>query len=197
MIDTYITFSWIGSAPLERSRKFVAYGLGQDKLLLEHHKARASEQGQDPDELEYIQRMEEQINEQRFTFLTIVDVGSWSGESTRKLAEDEGLLDLYNFAYQPMSAGTHSMWNHIYRHNLRLCQNPLHGVHRIPVAPSLDVDADYFFRAAKYLDMTFKRFDEVSEIDFERSQARHQLEQALDDLAIEIESVGSAQPPVD
>jgi hypothetical protein len=32
MVDLYITLSWIFKDPLERSKKYIAYGLGQEKL---------------------------------------------------------------------------------------------------------------------------------------------------------------------
>ena len=32
MVDAYITLAWIFNDPLERSRKFLSYGLGQAKL---------------------------------------------------------------------------------------------------------------------------------------------------------------------
>src|ERR1700733_12601522 len=32
MADNFINFSWISAEPLERSKKFIYYGLGQEKL---------------------------------------------------------------------------------------------------------------------------------------------------------------------
>jgi hypothetical protein len=38
MTDTYITIAWIMKDPLDRSRKFISNGLGQEKLQVEHLK---------------------------------------------------------------------------------------------------------------------------------------------------------------
>src|SRR6266436_5291154 len=39
MADAYITLAWILKEPLDRCRKFIHYGLGQEKLQLEHRRA--------------------------------------------------------------------------------------------------------------------------------------------------------------
>jgi hypothetical protein len=43
MADNYITLAWIFCEPVERSRKFFYYGLGQEKLQIEHLKKRLAE----------------------------------------------------------------------------------------------------------------------------------------------------------
>ena len=48
MVDAYITLAWIFDDPLERSRKFLLYGLGQAKLSNEHRKAQLQADGIDP-----------------------------------------------------------------------------------------------------------------------------------------------------
>ncbi len=158
MVDTYITLAWIFEDPLDRSRKFIAYGRGQDKLVLEHHKAQLVAEGKKPEEVPYIKNMEDMLNTQRFTFLTEINIGSWSGHDVRQMAEQSGCLDLYRFAYVPFSAPTHSMWNHLVRYNLRLCTNPLHRYHRVPTIRDDPSSEDYLYRAAKYVEKTFVLF---------------------------------------
>jgi hypothetical protein len=159
MIDIYITLAWIAKDPLQRSRQFIAYGLGQEKLYLEHLKEGAPQQGDDEATKQILASIEAWINSQRFTFLTDVNVGSWSGISTREMAIEAGEYDIYRFAYQPFSAATHSMWNHIAKYNLCYCRNPLHRYHRIPDELPDTPHPDYLFRAAKYLKKTFDLFD--------------------------------------
>src|SRR3989304_6565244 len=36
MVDVYISLAWILRDPIARSRKYILYGLGQEKLTLEH-----------------------------------------------------------------------------------------------------------------------------------------------------------------
>ena len=162
MTDTHITLAWILRDPVDRARKYIMYGLGQEKLNIEHRKAQLEVQGIDPNTDPLIKASEDWLNSQRYTFLTEVNVGSWAGIDTRSMADEAKCLDLYNFAYTPFSAATHSMWQHVSKYNLVPCTNPLHGYHRIPVAPDTPFsDVDYFYNAAKYLDESLKLFDET------------------------------------
>ena len=157
MVDTHITLAWILLDPLPRSRQFVLYGLGQNKLYVEHLKAWGEREGNDVADV--VKALESWQDEQRFTFLTEVNLGSWAEMNTRKMAEEYGELDLYNLTYLPFSAATHSMWHHIARLNLIRCGSPLHRHHRVPVDADLPSDADYLYRAAKFVDGSFAKFD--------------------------------------
>jgi len=159
MADVYISLAWVLKDPLDRSRKFVLYGLGQAKLELEHRKVQIGERKSTPQEKEFIEASETWINSQRFTFLTEVNVGSWSGIPTRQMAEEADCVDFYNYVFNPFSACTHSMWHHIGRYNLILCENPLHQYHKVPDDPTLPMDLYYLYLSAKYLQKTFLSFD--------------------------------------
>ena len=101
LIDNYINIAWIIKDPDDRAIKFVKHGLGQEKLNIEHY-----ERNKDKDPLveKIIDAKKGWIEMQRYYFLTEVNVGSWSGLSTRKMAEEADCLDLYNYAYTPFSA---------------------------------------------------------------------------------------------
>lgn len=160
MTEVYITLAWVFCDPMDRAQKFILYGLGQEKLQIEHRKADLEALGLDPDDDPLIKTMEAWINSQRYTFLTEVNVGSWSGLDVRSMAQEANCADLYNFAYVPFSAATHSMWQHVSRYNLITCTNPLHGYHRTPIdPPETWIDPDYLYRAAKYVEKSFKLFD--------------------------------------
>jgi hypothetical protein len=162
MTDTYITLAWITRDPIDRAKKYIVYGLGQEKLHLEHRKAQLQTQGIDPNEDPLIRASEEWLNSQRYTFLTEVNVGSWAGLDTRSMADEADCIDLYNLAYTPFSAATHSMWQHVSKYNLIPCSNPLHGYHQIPVDMDIPfADPDYLYRAAKYVEKSYKLFDET------------------------------------
>lgn len=158
MIDAYITLAWILEEPEKRSRLFILYGLGQEKLQIEHLKT--SKKEYDPRVEQLIDAREDWVNSQRYTFMTDVDIGSWSGLTTREMADQVGELNLYNFSYTPFSACGHNMWNHVGRFNLETCINPLHKLHRIPANPELDADFDVVMNSAKYLEKTFRKVDE-------------------------------------
>lgn len=161
MADVYITLAWIIEQPEERAQRFIHYGLGQQKLNLEHRKKQAEKDGKNPEDDRYIKAMEGWINTQRYTFLTEVDVGNWAGKTTRQMAEEAGCLAFYNYVYTPFSPAVHSMWNHVARYNLIRCTNPLHRHHQIPDTRSdIGSDPHNLYLAAKYLDKAFRKFDE-------------------------------------
>jgi len=74
MIDNYINFAWIIKDPLDRSRKYVLYGIGQEKLVIEHRKNEIEREGSDPNDDMFIKYSEAWINSQRFSFFTEVNL---------------------------------------------------------------------------------------------------------------------------
>ena len=183
MADVYISLAWVLKDPLEQSRKFILYGLGQKKLQLEHRKAQMGKRKPTPQEKMLLDEVEAWINSQQFSFLTEVNVGSWSGIPIRQMAEEADCLDFYNYVYTPFSACAHSMWHHIARYNLKQCENPLHLYHNVPVDPEFSIDIYNFYLAAKYLQKTFSVFDKKFPIDVEIPSAYDQLCDGLDKLS--------------
>ncbi|SRR6266478_1720568 len=184
MADVYVTLAWILVDPTERSRKFIRYGLGQLKLQLEHRKAALEAEGTpDPEALRAIEVQEQWIDAQRFGFLTEVNLGSWSETTTRKMAEDGGCIDFYNYVYQEFSAGTHSSWHHVGRYNLKECENPLHRQHRAPSDPDLPCDLWILQLAGKYVAKTFSLFDSKTTVAIPGPSAVEKLYSGLAELA--------------
>jgi hypothetical protein len=183
MADVFISFAWVLKDPLERSRKFILYGLGQAVLQLDHFKAQIV--GREPTSKEkmLIEASEAWINSQRFTFLTDVNVGSWSGIPTRQMAEEAGCVDFYNYVYNPFSACAHSMWHHVAKYNLRQCANPLHQYHQVPTDPDFPIDPHNFYLAGKYLEKTFRAFDNEFSIQVDAPSAYKHLCKRLDKLS--------------
>ena len=162
MVENCITIAWILKDPDERSKEFIAYGLGLENLLLDHAKADLREADADPDKDQTIEAWEQWLNGQRYTFLTEVNVGSWSGD-LRKMAEEVGLIELHRNDYARWSSTTHNMWHHVVRFNLQYCTNPLHGYHRVPVVAQLSSSPELLLRAAEYMDLAARVFDEATE----------------------------------
>lgn len=158
MTDTHITLAWILGAPKERSKEYIRFGLGQEKLFLEYLQNESDQAP--PGELdERIEKMIDMrkgwLNSQLMEWAIEVNVGSWSGKTTREMAEEAGCEGLYKFAYVPFSGPTHSMWQHVGVYNVVPCQNPLHKNHRIPVIPDMGIEPDYLYRSAKYVSRTY------------------------------------------
>lgn len=183
MTDAHISLAWIFEAPENRCDKYVKFGLGQKKLFLEHWKAHLAQSGEkDIENHPMIKALEAWLNAERFHFLTEVAVGSWSETDTRSMADEAGCGDLYRFAYAPFSAAVHNMWHHVIDYNLETCHNPLHGYHRVPADKDLPVDPDYLYRAAKYLDKSFRLFDRKTGMSVEIQSSLKQLVESLNEL---------------
>ena len=174
MIDVHITLSWVLTDPLQISKKFIEYGLGQEKLQIEHLEDENDNEDDKPLLDIMIEAKKSWLNDQHYSFLTTVDVGNWSGHSTRDIAEEAGCRNLYRFAYSPFSSCAHSMWNHIGKFNVRFSENSLHKYIRIPFDPDIPPQPETLFNSAKYLlkslmvlDKHFKlEIDDFDPIDF-------------------------------
>ncbi len=159
LVDNYINFAWIIADPVLRARKFIYFGLGQEKLLLEHRKEEMKNHEPDEKEKIMVEATESWINQQRFTFLTEVSLKNWSEISVRQMAEESNCIDLYNYVYQPFSCAAHNMWNHIAKYNLVESDNPLHKFFRKPAIYTFKPDIYYLELTGKYVDKMFRLFD--------------------------------------
>ena len=108
MVDAHVSLAWVLRDPAARAKQFILYGLGQEKLIIEHLK-QAQFDAREPDEYldEVIEARQGWLNGQRRDFLTEVNVGSWSGHSTREMADEAGCSGLYRYAYLPFSGVVH------------------------------------------------------------------------------------------
>lgn len=179
MADVFINIAWVLRDPDDRAKKFILYGLGQAKLELEHRRASLATRKIRHGEIEYIQLQEDWINRQRATFLTDVNLGSWSGLSTRTMADEAGCIDFYNYVYTPFSSCVHSTWLHVAKYNLGSCINPLHRYHSIPAIIDAPIDPHYLHLAARYLQKTFAKFDDVFSKSIQRKSALDVLADGL------------------
>lgn len=163
MTDLYITLSWILDDPVDRCAKYVSYGLGQHKLYIEYL-IEQNRKSSDPDVSELIKSMRAWLNSQLAEWATEVNVGSWSGISTRDMAKAIDGESIYKFAYMPWSGAVHNMWQHIGMYNVEQCVNPLHKFHLVPAVQSGSWHPDFMFRCAKYLTQTLEVFDDKMKI---------------------------------
>jgi hypothetical protein len=161
MTENYITLHWILQEPLNRVRKFIEYGIGNEKLQIEKRKSILEEQNEDPDEVEMINSRLHWIDFHRYSFLTTVNIGSWSGISTRQMAIDSGCKDFYDLVYDPFSNCTHSSWNHIGKYNVKISENPMHKFLRLPYVHPGSIESFYANLSIKYLSMVFNSFEDT------------------------------------
>lgn len=175
MADNHINLAWVLINPKQNSEEFISHGLGQLKLELEHRKIKMEEEGIEIKNNPYIKSEEDFLNSQKYSFLTEVNLGSWTGNSTRIMAEKANLLDFYNYVYQPFSNCVHSTWGHISKYNNVPSENPFHKYLRHPQI--LDFHPDFFYLelTAKYLSKSFKLFDEYFPMEIDKSKSYETL----------------------
>ncbi|SFV30751.1 DUF5677 domain-containing protein [Pseudoxanthomonas sp. KAs_5_3] len=158
MTDTHITLAWILKSPIDRGREYIKYGLGQEKLqieLLENEEENIPDEEKHPALSELIEHRRRWLNSQLQEWAIDVNLGSWSGKSTRDMAMEAECESLYKFAYMPFSGAAHSMWQHVGIYNVERCKRALHKGHRIPQILSFSPDIDYLYRSSKYVSRTY------------------------------------------
>jgi hypothetical protein len=180
MADVYIILAWIFASPQDRALKFIEDGLGSIKLELAHREAEYHKGAREDDQLrEAIDYWKRWLDSQRIADLVEVNLGNWAGITTRKMAEEAGCLDFYNYVYQPFSSAAHSSWPHVSDKNLVYCTNPAHRFHRLAVSMDLEPDVHWLVMAGKYLEKAYKLFDEKTGVKAVQPSAYLQL---LEDL---------------
>lgn len=182
MVDLLINLNWIVKAPIERSQKFILYGLGQAKLHNEHRRIQLEAEGYDASNDPVIEAFQSWMDSQRFSFLTKVDVGAWSGLSVRDMAKEADCLGLLNYSYAPFSAATHSMWHHVGRYNVIPCASPLHRHHLLPTVGPDQVDLHYLEVSAKYVERAFEFYEDAHSLDCPEETAYGWLVEAIQGL---------------
>lgn len=169
LVDNYITLAWILKDPVNRSQKFIDYGLGQEKLQIEHLKSELEampDSDQKKDLQDSIEARVVWLNDQHWEFLQDVNVGSWAGVSTRDMAQEADCLDLYRFAYGPWSQAAHGTWNHVSRFNTRRSNAPLKK-HIFCPTETRSQDFGVMMNGCKYLEMFFNAFVDFYELKIE------------------------------
>lgn len=136
MAETYITLEWFNqNGEREDYQRFIEYGLGQEKLLIEHGQDYLSDYEGERN-AEHVEQgfedLEERLESQRYKYLIPVDVGHWANKNTRTLAKEADCEDTYNLRFNQYSGSVHGQWNTIDKHNLVKCHNPLHQYHKVP-----------------------------------------------------------------
>ena len=166
MVDVYITLSWIFKDPRNRAAKYVEFGLGQVKLQIEHRKKQMEADGYSVVDDPGLGHLQSWLSSQEIAPLVEVNVGSWSGKSVREMAEEAGCIDFYNYSFAPLSGCVHSTWAHVSRMNLVPSANPLHRLISVPVVQSLPFDLGHLEIVARYVNKTFRLFDEQLGLEF-------------------------------
>jgi hypothetical protein len=130
LADSSITFCYlVRSGSPDELRNFREYGEGQEKLLMLHL------QDAYPDDVSMEGRTSDDVAGELGGFLPEVlniELGHWTKQDARKLAEKAGLTRLYRLVFSPASSDVHGSWMSLKHSNLCRCAEPLHRFHRLP-----------------------------------------------------------------
>lgn len=179
MVENYINLSWILISPTERSKAFIKYGLGRETKILEFAKNKPNKTEVD---LDFINQNESWINQQSFTFLNEINLGGLKNKEftdVRKTAQEAKEKEYYDLFYDVCSSATHSTWNYIGKHNLKICENPLHKNHRIPIIKEPEIEVHLFLVLAKIMSDTFGKTDGFYKINLTGKSSFEYLEQSF------------------
>lgn len=164
MIDCHISFEWILKSPKSRSQEYIGYALGQAKLSLANLEEKLEEKPDDKDIQSLVEVKRSWIAHHRLMQFVEVNLGSWSGSSVRKMAQEIDDEDFYKFSFTPFSACLHNTWEHVHLYNTIPCNNPLHKFHELPAMIDAPLDPDFLYRSAKYVSMSYRAYDRATGI---------------------------------
>ncbi len=190
MGDVFITLAWICEDPSIRSKQFIEHGLGSIKLEIAHREKAIKEDPDAHDTTELKRMVEVQkawLSAQKMDQFIEVNLGNWAGLNTRKMAEEAGCLDFYNYVYQPFSNAVHSSWAHIGQFNAKFSENPSHRRHWIGAIAEFEPDPHWLYLATKYMDKTFRKFDEFSGVNVATDSAFDHIIETLNSIFSEYE----------
>lgn len=145
--ETKILLTWMFSQDAAIFDTFKDFGLGKRKLQLKHAEALQKKIGEDG-ESGYVDVLVDSLREQTGgdhgdAFQSVSVEPTFANTSLRKMAEEVGLVDDYNFAVQPTSGVIHGEYWALEDYCLQPCMNVLHLFHQVPradrVEPNLDV----------------------------------------------------------
>lgn len=105
------------------------YGSGQAKLCL----LKISEAAKQPHSVT-VDQLERIANEDVWDEFVDINLGNWAGADLRKMAEESGTKDIYDSHYGWNSGFAHGQWAAVRDASLTTCLNPLHRLHRVPLA---------------------------------------------------------------
>lgn len=181
MVECLVSFKWIAIAPEQRAAEYIGYGLGQAKLMLSHLQKEIAVADDDrKDRLIQAATMQEAwILSQRLIQFVDVNLGSWTGSSIRKMCEEIGETNLYQYWFVPHSSCVHSTWQHVSIWNTRTCGNPLHLGHGISAFAAPDMTLQYVEQSANFFDMIVDSFDGFYKLDIGPSNLLGRLQERV------------------
>lgn len=131
MTDTVITFAYLAiKGSVDDFKAFRAYGEGKEKLLMlhlqDHYAGRKTVEGRE------LKDIAEELGSSLNPDMVDIELSNWTKKTTRDMALEVGLGEIYSLVYDPTSSDVHGTWISLKNSNLVHCGQPLHKYHRIP-----------------------------------------------------------------
>jgi hypothetical protein len=133
VLESYIYYRWLEkNGKQEDYEKFYNYGLGQQKLRVEHIKRYLKEQGLSEDDVRQRQIGFDYLKKHKIPEFVPVNVGNPLDKNLRIIADEADCRELYALIYSPASSAIHGMYDSLDLFYSRTCMNPFHGLHKVP-----------------------------------------------------------------
>lgn len=162
LIDTYILIKWMLNCGKEDDfKKYVEYGLGKEKLHLEHL-IKKEEEREDNDLSREIERKKKNLESQINPDFITINVGAAFNKNTREMAIEADCKDDYDLAYAPLSAITHCSWNVLTNLYLVHCLNPLHRYHLVPSFGEFPLSFEIVLNAVSVMEKSFREWEQAN-----------------------------------
>jgi hypothetical protein len=89
----------------------------------------------DDEAKEMIEYLDRRVNLERDEMYQSVNLGAFADVSPRDMAIEASLKREYDLTYAPLSSANHGEWPTVRENDTVLCQEPLHGGHRVGAVP--------------------------------------------------------------
>lgn len=133
VIESYIYYQWFKKqGKKEDYEAFYNYGLGQQKLRMEHTKQYLKSQGLSEEEIKENKANINYLIKHRMPEFVPVNVGNPLGKNLRIIADEADCRELYALMYSPASSAIHGMYDSLDLFYSRTCSNPFHCLHKVP-----------------------------------------------------------------
>lgn len=129
IVECYITLAYLVKKDDEQLwLSYRSYGSGQSKLaFLKLEELETQPQFVSLDTLETL------ANEDQWQEFSDINLGNWEKSNLRSMSETALVKDVYNSYYDWTSGFAHGHWSPLRSVKFKICGNPLHRLHRIPI----------------------------------------------------------------
>jgi hypothetical protein len=132
VLESYIYYHWLKkNGKKDDYQKFYEYGLGQQKLRMEHLKQYFKNQGLS-EEAEKQNLSLDFLKRHKMPEFVPVNVGNPLNKNLRIIADEADCREIYALMYSPSSSAVHGMYDSLDLFYSRTCVNPFHCQHKVP-----------------------------------------------------------------